>query len=426
MALIVLGINHKSAPVGIRERLAFDPKELKDTAEKVFAASPDIDEKVVLSTCNRVEIYAHTENIEAGFASLKNFLYRYHEIEAGTLEEYFYRYELEDAVRHLFEVSSSLDSMVIGEPQILGQVKEAYNSAKAVKATGKVLNQLFEKAFSVAKKIRTETGIAEKAVSISYAAVELAEKIFGNLEGRSVLLIGAGEMIELAGKHLVSQGVKTILVSNHNYERAASLATELGGSAINYDKFTDELTNADIVISSTAAPHYVIKKESVEVAVRARSGKPVFFIDIAVPRDIEPSINELNNVFLYDIDDLNHVVTSNLADREEEADKARAIIKNEVTRFVSWLGHIEMEPMIVAVRKNAQEIKNRELAKTLSKMNLSKEDEKAIDTMANSIINKMLHDPTLSFRRNTATADEEEISKHSFVKFFKDLFNLEE
>lgn len=423
MALVVLGINHKTAPVEVREKLAFNLKELRDAADKVFHNIRGVDERVILSTCNRVEIYAHVEDIEKGLASLKRFIYRYHEIPDGTLEDFFYTYELDEAIKHLFEVSSSLDSMVIGEPQILGQVKEAYQSAKAVQATGKILNQLFEKAFSVAKKIRTETGIAEKAVSISYAAVELATKVFGHLEGRVVLLVGAGEMVGLAGKHLISQGVKTILVANRNYDRAARLAMELGGSAVHYDSFLEEMEKADIVISSTSAPHYVIKKEAVEKTIWRRSGKPIFLIDIAVPRDIEPSVNELHNVFLYDIDDLNNVVNANLVERERETEKARNIIKAEVISFVSRLDKLEVEPTIVAIRRKAEEIKRSELDKTLPRLNLDEKGKRAVEAMASSIINKLLHDPTLHLKRQTNR--EAELPSRSIVEFVKDLFNLE-
>ncbi len=425
MALVIVGLNHRSAPVAVREKLAFDEKQLA-AAEEVLANIPGIDEKVILSTCNRVEIYAHMEDEESGIAAIKRFLYRYHEIPDGTLDDFFYTYKSDEAVEHLFSVAGSLDSMVVGEPQILGQVKDAYQSARNLKATGRILNQLFEKAFSVAKRIRTETAIAENAVSVSYAAVDLAQKIFGHLDGRVVLLIGAGEMIELAGKHLVSQGVKTILVSNHNYDRAATLAVKLGGSAVHYEKFAEELSGADIVISSTAAPHYVIKKEMVEKAIRQRAGKPVFLIDIAVPRDIEPSINDLNNVFLYDIDDLENVIEENLREREKEARKAREIVKSEVDRFVTWLERLEVEPTIAAIRKKAEEIKLRELEKTFSRLELDDKEEEAVRVMAESIISKLLHDPTLHLkRRGVATTEAEAPNKRGITDMVRDLFNLE-
>lgn len=424
MALIILGINHNSAPVEVREKLAFDPKHLRDAAEDVFGRMPEIDEKVILSTCNRVEVYAHVEDVEKGFDAIRRFLYGYHEIESGTLEKYFYSYSSDEVVEHLFNVSASLDSMVVGEPQILGQVKEAYQFAREVKATGRILNQLFEKAFNVAKRIRSETAIAENAVSISYAAVELAVKIFGHLDGRVVLLIGAGEMIELAGRHLVSQGVKTVLVSNHNYDRAAQLATKLGGSAVHFEKFTEELAGADIVISSTAAPHYVIKKEKVEEAVLKRAGKPIFFIDIAVPRDIEPSINDINNVFLYDIDDIKGVVEENMRERELEAEKAREIVKSEVNRFKEWLGRLEVEPTIIAIRNKAEEIKEQELAKTLPKLDIGEKDKEAIKAMANSIVNKILHHPTLHLKRQAGPAVENRHHR-SITDIVRDLFNLD-
>ncbi|GMT42341.1 MAG: glutamyl-tRNA reductase [bacterium] len=425
MSLVVIGLNHRSAPVEVREKLAFDQKQLREAAEDVFARVPEIGEKVILSTCNRVEIYAQVENEEDGIAAIKRFLYGYHEIPEGSLEQFFYTYRSERAVEHLFTVAGSLDSMVVGEPQILGQVKEAYQSARRVKATGRILNQLFEKAFSVAKRIRSETAISENAVSIAYAAVDLARKIFGHLDGRVVLLIGAGDTIELAGRHLVSHGVKTILVSNHNYDRAAKLATELGGSAVHYEKFTDELSGADIVISSTAAPHYVIKKETVEKAVRQRAGKPIFFIDIAVPRDIEPLVNDLNNVFLYDVDDLENVVQENRMEREKEARKAREIIKSEVSSFVAWLERLEVEPTIAAIRQKAEYIKQRELEKTLARLNLDKRSEEAVRSMAAAIINRLLHDPTLHLKRQAGPDREEPPEKRSITDMVRDLFNLE-
>lgn len=424
MALVVLGLNHNTASVEVREKIAFNQKQLQEAADEIFARVTGVDEKVILSTCNRVEIYAHVEDAEAGINALKNFLYRYHEIEPGLLEPYFYSYAFEDAVEHLFKVSSSLDSMVIGEPQILGQVKDAYQNARKVKATGKVLNQLFEKAFFVAKRVRSETSIAENAVSISYAAVELAERIFGNLEGRSVLLIGAGEMIQLAGKHLANQGVKTILVSNHNHERAVKLARELGGSAVEFERFVEQLAETDIVISSTSAPHYVIRRESVEKAMHLRQGRPIFLIDIAVPRDIEPSINELENVFLYDIDDLSNVVETNRAEREKEAERAMEMIKAEVGRFTTWLEQLEMEPTIVAIRKKAEEIKERELNKTFSRTSLDERQKEAVSIMASSIINKILHDPTLHLKKHAGPAQDPHKRK-SITEAVRNLFNLE-
>ena len=423
MALVVLGLNHKTAPVEIREKLEFDSENFREVADTLFARMPEIDEKVILSTCNRVEIYAHAESPEKGLWALKKFIYRYHEIPEGTLEEYFYTYDSEEAVEHLFNVAGALDSMVLGEPQILGQVKNAYQSAMKVKSTGRVLNQLFQKAFSVAKRIRTETSVAENAVSISYSAVELATRIFGHLDGRTILLIGAGEMIELAGKHLVAQGVKTVLVANRNYERAAKLATELGGSAVHYESFEQELAGADIIISSTAAPHYVIKKKMVEEAVKKRAGKPIFFIDIAVPRDIEPSINDLSNVFLYDIDDLENVVQENRKEREKEAEKAREIVKAEVNQFLQWLERLEVEPTIVAIRQKAEEIRANEMEKTLPKLNLSPEQEQAVDSMTCSLINKLLHDPTIHLKQSAAPV--EEYHKRGVVDVVRDLFKLE-
>ncbi len=419
-----MGLNHDSAPVEVREKLAFSQKQLGEAAEEIFSRIPEIDEKVILSTCNRVEIYANVEDAQKGFDAIKRFLYGYHEIPAGTLEDYFYTYTMEAAVEHLFTVSSSLDSMVVGEPQILGQVKDAYTNARQVRATGRILNQLFEKAFSVAKKIRSETGIAEQAVSVSYAAVELAIKIFGHLDGRVALLIGAGEMVELAGKHLATKGVKSIFVANRSFDRAVELATKLGGSAVEYKRFVEELVNADIVISSTAAPRYIIKREMVEAAMSHRGGKPVFLIDIAVPRDIDPAVNDLDNVFLYDIDDLGKVVAENRMEREKEAKKGRKMIRSEVASFTNWLETLEMEPTIMAMRRKAEKIKERELAKTLAKLDLGGENEKAIEAMASSIVNKILHDPTLHLKSH-ASPDIDKHHRRSITKMVRNLFNLE-
>src|SRR3989338_1306537 len=264
MNLIILGVNHKTAPVEIREKLAFSEKHFEETFNALHDY-PELKEKVILSTCNRVEIYARVGNIDDGIKRLKDFIYRYHNINKGELEKFFYTYFTEDAVEHLFKVSSSLDSMVIGEPQILGQVKDAYTLAKECRATGLILNQLFEKAFSVAKKVRNETRIAESAVSVSYAAVELAKKIFGDIDGKVIMIIGVGEMSELAAKHLISSGAMGILVSNRTF-----------------DRIEDELVRTDIVISSTGAPHFIIKKDMVERVIHKRRNKPIFFIDIAV------------------------------------------------------------------------------------------------------------------------------------------------
>ncbi|MBI3600319.1 MAG: glutamyl-tRNA reductase [Nitrospinae bacterium] len=420
MNIIVLGVNHKTAPVEIREKLAFGEKHVEESLN-VLQRFPEIKEKVILSTCNRVEIYARVGNVDEGVRRLKDFIYKYHRIHDGELENYFYTYFTEDAIEHLFKVSSSLDSMVVGEPQILGQVKDAYTYAKERKATGMILNQLFEKAFSVAKKVRTETRIAENAVSISYVAVELAKKIFGELEGKTVMIIGAGEMSELAARHLISNGARNILVSNRTFEKAVELARELKASAIRFDSIEDELVRTDIVISSTGAPTFIIKKDMVERVIHQRRNRPIFFIDIAVPRDVEPAINEIENVYLYDIDDLQHVVDANVKEREKESQKAVKIVEKEVGQFLNWLDGLEIVPTITALREKAEAIRQKELEEAFSKLgSVSDKERLVIDNLSSAIVNKLLHTPTMNLKKQIESTD-----GHWYIKVVRHLFDLE-
>jgi len=312
--------------------------------------------------------------------------------------------------------------MILGEAQILGQVKEAYSLARDLRSTGLVLNQLFEKAFSIAKKVREETGIAERSVSISSAAVELAQKIFDDLENHTVMLVGTGEMAELAAKHLISYGVKTIYVTSRTYERAANLARALNGSALDFEAFKNELHRADIVITSTSAPNFIIKKEIVEKAIHERKNKPIFFIDIAVPRDIEPDVNDLENVYLYDIDDLQVVVSANIKEREKEAENAMNFISQEVTKFNNWVGALDAVPTIVEIRKKAENIRKQEIEKTLKKISHLSEDEKQLlRQMSSSMINKILHKPTIKLKQKTQSED-----GHVYLKAIRHLFHLDD
>jgi glutamyl-tRNA reductase len=421
MNLVVLGLNHNSAPVEIREKLSISSAKLGEHLSMLKERVPEAREEVIISTCNRVEIYALLTDIKQGVASLKKFMADYHEIDLATLEKYTYVYALEEAVEHLFKVSSSLDSMVLGEPQILGQVKTAYKAARELSVTGSVLNNLFERSFSVAKRIRTETGIAENAVSISYAAVELARKIFGDLSGKTTLLIGAGEMIELALKHLVAHGVKTVLVANRTYERAVDLATKFNGEAVHFDHLHEELKRCDIVISSTGAPHFVVRKELAEKVIAERANRPMFFIDIAVPRDIEPSVNEIDNCYVYDIDDLKNVVESNLAERAKEAGKAEEIIRSEVKQFLSWLDHLEVAPTITELRAKAEAIRVMEMEKTVKRLtSISDKDKETLDKMTAAIVNKILHAPIVNLKKTAETDD-----GTAYVSALRKLFELE-
>lgn len=420
MNLIVLGINHDTAPVEIREKLSFPESKIPESLRRLDSSSPDVLEKVILSTCNRVEIYARVTDIKLGVESLKNFLCETHGVTRDDLESATYFYALEDAVEHLFKVASALDSMVIGEPQILGQVKGAYKAAREQAVTGSILNNLFERSFSVAKRIRTETAIAENAVSVSYAAVELARKIFGELTGKCVLLIGAGEMIELAAKHLVAQGVETVLVSNRTYDRAVELATRFNGEAIRFDDLHEELKRCDIVISSTGAPHFVVRKELALQVIGERNNRPMFFIDIAVPRDIEPSVNEIDNCYVYDIDDLKNVVEANMEERKSEAVKAEHIIHSEVSDFLVWMDHLEMAPTIAALKEKMENIRRKELAKTFKKLGSVTEVQKdSIEKMTASIVSKVLHDPVTNLKKEA-----ESENGPSYMRMVRKLFDL--
>jgi len=419
--LILVGVNHKTTPVEIREKLAFTKGKIEESVGHLFNF-PDIIEHTILSTCNRVEIYARANCQDSAIKSIKQFICDFHELSLVELEGHFYSYRNKEAVEHLFRVSSSLDSMILGEAQILGQVKEAYSLARDLRSTGLVLNQLFEKAFSIAKKVREETGIAERSVSISSAAVELAQKIFDDLENHTVMLVGTGEMAELAAKHLISYGVKTIYVTSRTYERAANLARTLNGSALDFEAFKNELHRADIVITSTSAPNFIIKKEIVEKAIRERKNKPIFFIDIAVPRDIEPDVNDLENVYLYDIDDLQVVVSANIKEREKEAKNAMNFISQEVTKFNNWVGALDAVPTIVEIRKKAENIRKQEIEKTLKKISHLSEDEKQLlRQMSSSMINKILHKPTIKLKQKTQSED-----GHVYLKAIRHLFHLDD
>jgi len=419
--LILVGVNHKTTPVEIREKLAFTKGKIEESVNHLFNF-PDIIEHTILSTCNRVEIYARANSQDSAIKSIKQFICDFHQLSLVELEDHFYSYSNKEAVEHLFRVSSSLDSMILGEAQILGQVKEAYSLARDLRSTGLVLNQLFEKAFSIAKKVREETGIAERSVSISSAAVELAQKIFDDLENHTVMLVGTGEMAELAAKHLISYGVKTVYVTSRTYDRAANLARTLNGSALDFEAFKNELHRADIVITSTSAPNFIIKKEMVEKAIHERKNKPIFFIDIAVPRDIEPDVNDLENIYLYDIDDLHVVVSANMKEREKEADNAMNFISQEVTKFNNWVGTLDAVPTIVEIRKKAENIRKQEIEKALKKIShLSEDDKKLLRQMSSSMVNKILHKPTIKLKQKTQSED-----GHVYLKAIRHLFHLDD
>ncbi len=393
--LLLVGLNHRTAPVEVRERFALEKKGTHPL-DILRQELPQASEAYFLSTCNRVEFLLVTEEVEETLAGLKDLLARETGLPRSRFEPHLYVLRDREAVRHLFRVAAGLDSMVLGEPQILGQVKEAYREAARRRTTGPILNRLLHRTFSVAKRVRTETGIGSYAVSVSYAAVELAKKIFGSLRGKKALLVGAGEMAELAAQHLLSAGVEKMLVANRTFSRAVELAERFRGEAYSLEELPECLLEADIVISSTGAPGYVITRETVKPLLRKRRLRPLFFIDIAVPRDIEPAVNELENVYVFDIDDLKQVVEENLGRRRKEARRADRIIEEEVLKFERWLRELEVYPTIKALREKAEEIRRRELARTLPRLrNLSPEDKEALEVMTEAIVNKILHAPIL-------------------------------
>lgn len=399
MNIVVVGLSHKTAPVEIRERVAFAPTQMEKPL-RTLVDIEDITEGVIVSTCNRVEIYATTRDIAGGIARIKRFMADYHNVHLETLEPCLYAHNGDDAIRHVFRVASSLDSMVVGEPQILGQIKTAYGYAAEFKSSGIILNRFLHKAFSVAKRVRTETKIASSAVSVAFAAVELARKIFEDLSDKTVLLVGAGEMCELAAKHFLNNGAQGVMVTNRTYERAVKLAEEFDGKAIHFEEFLEHLHKVDIVLSSTGAPHFIIRPKEVEEVLRRRKYKPQLFIDIAVPRDIDPAVNDVDNAYLYTVDDLNGVVQSNLEQRKKEAQKAEGIVDQEIGQFAKWLGSLDVTPTIIALRAKFEETRKAELAKTIAGWkDLPPDSEKRLDALTSAIINKLLHQPTSVLKR---------------------------
>jgi glutamyl-tRNA reductase len=402
----VIGLNHKTADIEVRERLAFNGPKLEEGLKGLLSL-PGVKEVFIISTCNRVEIYLHSKNTVS--TQVIRFLSEFHSIPEELLKKSLYILNGLEAARHLFRVASSLDSMVIGEPQILGQVKEAFEFALGQKTTGPIINTLVKKAISAAKRVRTETRIAENAVSISYAAVELAKKIFEDLSTKTFMLLGAGEMAELAARHLISNGVRSVTVANRTYERGCELAREFNGvvakvtvRAIRFEDFPKELVHTDIVICSTGAPNYVVTKADMQEILKERKQKPVFLIDISVPRNIDPAINELDNVYLYDIDDLQGVVDSNILERKKEAEKAERIIDEEVEKFQKWLSSLDSVPTIIALRKKAEDIKEAELRDFFNKFpDIDEKKKKAVIQLASTIVNKLLHPPTAALKEDS-------------------------
>lgn len=398
MKIFVVGLNHKVADVEVREKLAFSGEKLKEGLAR-FRELPEVQEAIILSTCNRVELYANVTDTGKASESVKTFLSEFHAINRNSLENSLYIYDDVTAVRHVFRVASSLDSMVVGEPQILGQLKDAFELALSKKTTGILLNKLLKKAISVAKRVRTETHIAENAVSISFAAVELARKIFTDLSRKVCMLLGAGEMAELAARHLINNGIQDVLVANRTYERACDLSKEFKGRPVKFDEFINEMVRTDIVICSTGAPTYVVTKNQMQKVMRERKQQQVFLIDISVPRNLDPGINDLENVYLYNIDDLQGVVDTNMFERQKEAEKAERIIAEEIETFLKWQASLDSVPTIRALRDKAEEMKREEVEKLMHKLPaLGDKEKEAIEYMAAALMNKLMHSPTAALK----------------------------
>ena len=422
MSILLVGVNHKTAPVEIRERLAFNDEACSEGLRRLVDGEV-VREGLIVSTCNRVEILSATssESIEFSAGQLTNFLDSTGRLPSGFLDQHLYRHVNEEAVRHLFRVASSLDSMVVGEPQVLGQVRHAYSLAVEAGTAGRVLNRLVHHTFRVAKRVRTETGIAANAVSISYMAVELGKKIFDSLKGCTVMLIGAGEMAELSARHLVNAGASRVIIANRSEESARRVAEQFGASSVSLDSMDQHLAEADVVICSTGAPTYVLTEEGTRKALERRRNRPTCLIDISVPRNIDPAVGNVPNVFLFDIDDLESVISSNIREREREAERAELIVQSEVMQFQQTLRLMDVGPSIGALREKLQDVARAEMARQRKRLGpLTKEQEAAIESLLMSTVNKISH-PILNQMRRFYETSEADSSQSP-----QDTFGLEE
>jgi glutamyl-tRNA reductase len=419
--ILLIGLNHKTARVEIREKLAFSGEERAAAAESLKKYS-SVHETIVISTCNRVEILVIASNPSDAEYSVKSFICEFKHVRLSQFEKSLYILSGDEAVRHVFRVTASLDSMIIGEPQILGQIKDSYLCATRKKTSGPVLNRLLHRAFFVAKRVRSETGIGDHAVSISYAAIELGRKIFGSLEGKKALLIGAGEMAELAVEHLIQNRAGDIFVANRTFERAVEVARQFNGSPVNFKEIQNYLKIVDIIISSTGSPDFVIRREHVKNILRTRKNRPLFFIDIAVPRDIDPKINRLNNSYVYDIDDLKSVIQDNIEERNKEAVKGERIVDEAVIHFRQWYESLYLVPTITALQKKIHALTQSEVKKTLQSLNhLSENDYNAVCRMTDALVKKLLHDPVMFLKSNGCHGN-----KSVYLDFTRRLFNLDQ
>ncbi len=423
--IVIVGLNHRSAPIEVRESVAVENSYVREALSRLREL-PSIHEGVILSTCNRVEVVATASDHFAAFTSIKNFLGepKAHRVPGPLEEQHVYTYQGSDAVRHIFRVAASLDSMVVGEPQILGQLKQYYDAARQEGTVGTILHRLFHRSFSVAKRVRTETGIGSGAVSVSSVAVDLARRIFDRFDDKTVMLIGAGKMGDLMARHLISQGVKSLMVTNRTFDRAVELAEKIHGSPIRFEDFPRYLKIADLVIGCASAPEVLIDAATVERVLRERKQKAMFFIDIGDRRNFDARINNLDNVYLYNIDDLTSVAQDNLQERASEAEKAEEIVLEEVEGFVRWIGSLEQVPTITALRQRFDDIRRKEIDKSLGGglKDLSEPQRAALEDMTSAMINKLLHAPISQLKRNPKDDDDDAML---YVAALKRLFDLE-
>ncbi|WMS87073.1 glutamyl-tRNA reductase [Pleionea litopenaei] len=395
MAVTALGINHKTAPVDIRERVAFDPASLLE-ALKVLKQEVQLEEVAVLSTCNRMEVYFRGD--DDAHQRLTNWLIEHHTLEPDALQQCLYVHQGEQAVQHVMRVACGLDSMVLGEPQILGQMKDAFQFARDAGTLGQLLDRLFQHTFTVAKKVRTDTEIGSSAVSVAYAAVSLAKKIFSDLSSMTALYIGAGETIELAARHLHNQGVSNIIVANRTLERGESLTRQFGGKAITLTQLAEQMPAADIVISSTASPLPIVGKGLIEESIKKRRHRPMFMVDLAVPRDIEPEVGQLRDVYLYSVDDLKDVIDENLKARSQAAEEAEDIVANQSEHYIDWVNSLASVDLVKEYRHTIEDIKQQELNKALALLESGESAEKVLQQYAHRFANKVMHSPTQYLR----------------------------
>lgn len=413
MSIFLVGVNHKTAPVAIREKVAFAPDTLEQALQSARLVAQ---EALVLSTCNRTELYAVCPAAAAG--DLGGWLAHWHKLPPSQLQPYLYVYRSEEAVRHALRVACGLDSLVLGEPQILGQLKAALQTATAANAVGNRLNRLMQHAFATAKKVRTQTNIGANPISVAFAAVSLAKQIFSKLDKYTALLVGAGETIELVGKHLAANGIGHIIVANRSVGKAQKLAAEYGGKGISLQDMAEHLPQADIIISSTAAPVPILGKGAVERALKIRKHRPMFMVDIAVPRDIEPEVAELDDVYLYTVDDLQAVIAENLQSRRAAAEQAEAMVREEAAQFMAWLRAQGQMATIRAYRTRTDRIRQEVLDKALLLLRNGKPPEEALQFLAHTLANKLSHDATQAMHQAARHGDQT-LLQHAQI-----LFNL--